>query len=111
MKSKKTICVLSETNFMMLDGPEHRFCRKNTTVCLLEAYSSWDDAFESMDEEFQSFLNELLFKNCTCYSIAFDYDYDSDLLNKATITYKFDEDDALSKVIFEIECVDLVLKK
>ena len=111
MKSKKTICVLSETNFTMLDGPEHRFCRKNTTVYLLEAYSSWNDAFESMDEEFQSFLDELLFKNCETYSITFDYDYDSDLLNSAEITYKFDDDDVLSKVIFEIECVNLVLKK
>ena len=111
MKPKKTICVLSETNFTMVDGIDHHFCRKNTTVYLLEAYSSWDDAFESMDEEFHSFLNELLFKNCKCYSIAFDHDYDSDLLCQATITYKFDEDDALSKVIFEIECIDLVLAK
>ena len=111
MKPKKTICVLSQTNFTILDGPEHRFCRKNTTVYLMEAYSSWDDAFESMDEEVHSFLNELLFKNCTCYSITFDYDYDSGLLDNAVITYKFDEDDALSKVIYKIECIDLVLKK
>ena len=108
-KNFKTIAILQETDSICIAKSKYNSFHnieisKNTFI--LEAYSSLEQAFDALDEEIMTCINEIIFKNCNV--INFDICYD--LADQDPISFYIDytsDNNKIYRSLYEIVIVNL----
>ena len=109
-KNFKTIAILQETDSIVITKDKYQNCFYNAEISkntfILEAYSSLEQAINALDEEIQTCINEIIFKNCNV--IKFDICYD--LVDPDPISFYIDytfDNNKIYRSLYDIVIVNL----
>ena len=105
----RTIAILNQSDSAHSDRKMSRYgSLRYKNDYQLEAYTSIDEALSSMDEEFLTCINEILFKNCTILKTRIFIDPCEDDGYEAWVEYTNDGD-TIYTTYYSITLVNLVM--